>query len=95
MVNHKVNQIVICQNNYDTKEEFECAVHKAIALLLENEYIMTIQQEEYGIIVIEYETEHIEWGCEYPYWLLPEEYELIESYNKYKEMKGEQNAANE
>lgn len=84
MVSYKANQLVICKDNYESEEEFVDAINRAVMLLLENEYIMTIQEEEYGIIVIEYETEHIEWGANYPYWLSPEEYEVVESYNEYK-----------
>lgn len=83
MVSYKANQLVICDQNYDTEEEFEDAIKTAILLLMKNEFIMTVQEEETGIVVIEYETEHMEWGANYPYWLSPEEYDVVLAYNKY------------
>ena len=87
MVEYKTSQLVICKDNYETQEEFENAIKRAIMLLIENEYIMTIQCDEpgLGIVAIEYETSHIEWGAHYPHWLSPEEYEAVESYRNYEE----------
>ena len=38
----KVNDIVICKDQFKSKEEFEDAIKRAVMVLLENNYIMTI-----------------------------------------------------
>lgn len=74
-----INQIVICRNEYETKEEFENAIRDAIVVLLNNNYIMTIRYDEkgFGIVVIEFNHDDKEYGCAYPYWLLPEEWDTV------------------
>lgn len=76
---NKVNEIVICKNKYDSQEEFESAVKRAIMVLLENDYIMTVRWDEkgLGILVIEYEDDNQSRGAAYPYWLYPEEWESV------------------
>lgn len=75
----KVNQIVICKDEYNSKEEFENAIKDAVMVLLNNNYIMTINYDNkgFGIVVIEYDDANETFGGYYPYWLLPEECESI------------------
>ena len=82
-MNKRTNELVICKDRYEDEYEFEDAIKTAIMLLLKNDYIMTIRYDEpgLGIVVINYEHDNPEWGCHYPYWLLPEESELIEYKN--------------
>lgn len=77
---NKVNQIVICKDQYKTKEEFENAIKDAIMVLLNNNYIMTVRYDEkgLGIVAIEYNSDDQVFGDAYPYWLLPEEWESVE-----------------
>lgn len=77
---NKVNQIVICKDQYESQEEFQNAIRDAIMVLLNNDYIMTVDYDEkgLGIVVIEYNHSEQEFGCAYPYWLMPEEIESIE-----------------
>lgn len=79
----KVNQFVICKDSFKTQEEFENEIKKAVILLLNNDYIMTVKYDagdkEMGVVVIDYDCADETWGCHYPYWLSPEEFELIES----------------
>lgn len=79
MYKKKVNDLTICKDTYDSQEEFENAIKKAVMCLLENEYIMTVRYEEpsLGIVAIEYEADHPEYGSYYPYWLLLEEEETV------------------
>ena len=74
-----VNEIVICKDDYKTKEEFESAIKDAIMVLLNNNYIMTVRYDEkaLGIVAIEYNYQNQEYGCHYPYWLSPEEFESV------------------
>ena len=75
----KVNEIVICKNDYKSKEEFENAIRDAIMVLLNNNYIMTVRYDEkgLGIVVIEYDYSNEEYGSPHPYWLSPEEWDSV------------------
>lgn len=74
-----VNNIAICKSNFSNSDEFENAIKRAIMVLLENDYILTIRYDdpEYGIVTIDYNHADASYGCHYPYWLSPEEYESI------------------
>ena len=80
MAHAHVNRIVICKDEYKSKEEFENAIKDAIMVLLNNNYIMTVRYDEksLGIVVIDYNPDNREYGEAYPYWLIPEEWESIE-----------------
>ena len=80
---NKVNELVICKEDYESKEEFESAIKDAIMVLLNNNYIMTVRYDDkgLGIVVIEYNYADRRYGDSYPYWLLPEEYESVEWSN--------------
>lgn len=77
---HDVNQLVICKNEYNSKEDFENAIKDAVMVLLNNDYIMTVEYDDkgIGIVLIEYESAKKEYGSPYPYWLSPNEFESIE-----------------
>ena len=86
----KTNELVICRDEYEDEFEFEDAVKKAVMLLLQNDYVMTIKYDDkgLGIVVIDYESSNKEFGGYYPYWLLPEEEEklYVNSNNKDEEV---------
>ena len=73
----EVNRIVVCRDKYKSQEEFENAIKKAVMVLLDNEYIMTVRYDEKGlkIVAVDYNTSRQDWGDDYPYWLSPEEIE--------------------
>lgn len=75
----KVNQLVICKDEYKNREEFENAIKDAIIVLLNNNYIMTVKYDdkELGIVVIEYDYAELDIGAPHPIWLYPEEEESI------------------
>ena len=75
----KYNEIVICKSNFNSNEEFENAIKRAVMVLLENNYIMTIEYDEpgLGIVWIKYEDSDESLGGSYPVWLSPEEYDSI------------------
>lgn len=75
----KVNELVICNEDYYTQEEFEDAVKSAVMLLLNANYTMTIRYDDkgLGIVVINFNPDNIDFGDRLPYWLLPEEAESI------------------
>lgn len=83
---HNVNTIVICKEDYETEDAFENAVKRAVMVLLENNYIMTVRWDEkgLGILCIEYEHDDTSFGGNYPYWLSPEEIECV-MYGKQEE----------
>lgn len=75
----KVNTITIAGENYVGEFEWKKAIQDTIFLLLKNRYIMTVREEEYGIVVIDYEHEWSTGLGEYaPIWLtLSEEERLV------------------
>ena len=75
----RANELVICKDDYKTKEDFENAIKEAIMVLLNNNYIMTVRYDDkgIGIVSIEYNYVKEEYGDYYPRWLLPEEYETV------------------
>ena len=74
---HKVNELVICKDDYNSQEDFENGIKKAIMVLLNNGYIMTVDYEEkgLGIVIIRYNYADQSFGDIYPYWLSAEEAE--------------------
>lgn len=76
---NKVNELVLCRQNYDSQEVFEDEIKKAVMVLLNANQIMTIRYDEpgLGIVAIEYKSADRSYGDYYPYWLLPEEIESV------------------
>ena len=76
---NKVNELVLCRENYSSQEEFENEIKKAVMLLLNADQIMTIRYDEkgFGIVAIEYKYADQSYGDYYPYWLLPDEIESV------------------
>ena len=64
-----VNSIVICKEDYKTIEGWEDAIKKAIMVLLDNNYIMTIKWDDkgLGIVTIDFEHDDVSFGARYPY----------------------------
>lgn len=84
---NKVNQLVICKDEFEDEYEFEESIKTAVMLLLQNDYVMTIKYDEkgYGIVAIDFESNNEEYGGPMPYWLLPEDKENFNSYLRSKE----------
>lgn len=74
-----VNQIVVCQEDYDTKADFENAIKDAVIVLLNNNYIMTVRYDDkgLGIVTIDFNYDDESFGCDYPYGLSPDEWESV------------------
>lgn len=74
----KVSSICVCSENYSDEFEWKEAIQDTIFLLLKNKYIMTIREEEKGIVVIDYD---YDWntglGERAPIWLTPSEEERL------------------
>ena len=81
---NKVNQLTICKKDYSSDKEFKNAIKRAIMVLLENDYIMTVKYDdrdkEMGIVIINYDCANEEFGGALPYWLLPYEVETLENF---------------
>ncbi len=75
----EVNSLVICRDNYSTREEWEDAIKKMVMCLLEARQIMTVHYDEpgLGIVAIEFNPDDQSLGADYPYWLSPEEVESV------------------
>lgn len=74
---NKVNTLVLCEDDYASTEEWQNEILKATMLLSNANYIMVSHLEEVGIFRIDYEYADQEYGCNYPYWLSPNEYESV------------------
>lgn len=72
-----VNTLVLCEDNYSSKEEWENEIKKAIMVLVNAGYIMTAELEEVGIFRIDYNYADESYGCDYPHWLSPDEWESV------------------
>lgn len=64
-----------------TEEEFGDRLWKAVSeqlkLLAEARYVCVVKEEEHGIVVIQFQYDRQEFGEAYPYWLYPEEEEMV------------------
>lgn len=76
---NRVNSITICKEDYETQEDFENAIKKAVMVLLKNRYIMTVRYDEpgLGIVCIDFEYDDLCMGSPYPYWLTQNQWESI------------------
>ena len=74
---NKVNELVLCTEDYENENEFQSKLAEAIMLLLGTGYICTVREDDVGIIVIEYDYDDSAYGSPYPYWLTPEQAESI------------------
>ena len=74
-----VNNITICRDTYRTQEDFENAIKKAVMVLLDNDYIMTVRYDEpgLGIVCIDYNHSDEIYGNRHPHWLSPTEWESV------------------
>jgi plasmid replication initiation protein len=79
MIMNDINSIVICKDEYKTKEDFENAIKDAVMVLLNNNYIMTVRYDEkgLGIVAIEFNYADQSLGDTYPYWLTVEQAENV------------------
>lgn len=76
----EVNCIIICKDDYKSEQDWKQAIADAVMLLLNANYIMTVKYDEkgLGIVSIEYDYNCPSMGGPFPYWLLPEEFDMIE-----------------
>lgn len=76
----EVNCITICRDDYKSGQDWKQAIADAVMLLLNANYIMTVKYDEkgLGIVSIEYDYDNPSMGGPFPYWLSPEEFDMIE-----------------
>ena len=74
---NKVNELVLCTEDYANEDVFRTKLSEAIMLLLDAGYICTVKEDVAGVIVINYEYADQSYGCPYPYWLTLEQWESI------------------
>lgn len=74
-----INTIILCRDNYDSQVLFENEIKKAVMLLLNANCIMIVKYDykELGVVCIEFSPANQEFGCDYPRWLSPTEYESV------------------
>ena len=74
---NKVNSLVVYKKEFESEEKFKDRLRDAIIVLINSGYICTVREDEVGIITIDYEHADQSFGCPYPYWLTPEQWESI------------------
>ena len=76
-----VNMIVFDRDTYSSEAEFENEIKKAVMMLLNAGYIVTVKYDAndkgMGIVRIDYNYAEQEYGAHYPHWLSPEEFESV------------------
>ena len=94
---NKVNEITICRDKFRNQNEFENAIKNAVLCLLENDYVMTIDWSErvMGHVWIKFNYNEQEYGCDYPYWLSPDEADSVITDEEREEQKKELECPNE
>ena len=75
----KVNEIVICKDEYKTTEDWENAIKKAIMVLLDNNYTMIVRNDDkgLGIVAIEFDSDDPKLGGSMPCFLSYNEFESV------------------
>lgn len=76
------NHLIICKDNFKTEEAYEAMVGQAVMMLLKNRQIVTVSYDEpgLGIVDIAYCYDDEAMGCCYPYWLMPDEVDVVNDY---------------
>lgn len=88
-----VNSITICRDEFKNKDEFANAVKDAVMCLLTNNYIMTVGWSDKGLghVVVNFNYDNQEYGCDYPYWLSEDEvFSVITDEEREKQRKTEE-----
>ena len=73
----KVYEIVLDKDCYPTEEKFWKVVASQIKILVENNYILTFEYEDYTYYRIRFSYSNKDFECPYPYWLTLEEREKL------------------
>lgn len=71
----RYNTIVFAEEEFG--DRLWQAVSEQLKLLAEARYICVVKEEEHGTVVIQFNYDRPEFGCAYPYWLYPEEEEMV------------------
>ena len=78
---NRVSGITVCQSSFRDEEEFKRKVGEVVMLLLECGNIATVRYDEpgLGIVHMDYNYADQSFGAPYPYWLTPEQAEMVET----------------
>ena len=81
--------MTFCPDQYDGKvDKMYEDISKFLQIVLKNENICTIYQEDFGIVVINYEHDDYHsnnvYGCSQPIWLTADEQDYIDDYRSTK-----------
>lgn len=77
----KVNELVVCKDDYKSEAEFYKALQDALTVILNNGYECVVRYDDgpkMGIVVFEYDYDRDNcYGNPLPYWLTPTEAESV------------------
>lgn len=65
----------VAKRDFETWQEFKDRFARAILVLIENDYIPVVYKEVDSVYVIKYAPFDESFGCVYPRWLSPDEYD--------------------
>lgn len=80
---NKVNEIIFSKDRYgNNREKMFQAVAQQLMILFDNDYVCKVYDDDFDIIVIEFEHDERKdsWGCDELLWLTPEEIEAVENF---------------
>ena len=76
---NKVNSICICKSDYKNEKDWEDAIHTFVLGLLNAEYVVVVRYDDKGLghVVIEFNYADRSYGDDYPYWLNPDQVDIL------------------
>lgn len=74
-----VSTITLDRKKYDDQFDFEDAVNQIIFTLLRNGYVMTVRQDDFDIVSIEFDYQNLAFGGAIPCWLTEDELVSLEN----------------
>lgn len=72
-----VSYIAISKKNYDADCEWEEAIYNAIKLLIENNYVVKMELQDFGMMIIEYDHQDHELSDRRCVWLTDTELDTV------------------
>lgn len=70
----KVNEMVFSVRNFDSPAKMWESISQFLRIIIENEYVATVEYEDCGIYVVRYDNGDPAIGGPLPYWLDADEY---------------------
>ncbi len=77
-MHQKYNSISFNPESYDDDINLMWMdIGEVVRMLLKNNYLAVCRQEDFGIVVLDFEFADRDYGCDYPVWLSPSEEDTV------------------